>query len=175
MNKPPTPTPDDAIRAIAIECSDAIRKRFPLTTDSLDNAQAVVHILDAARRIATITNKAESKLEDGFKRRVIDALICNHILTSEHETNPERALTDLIAWETKIALDPAISSEADQLQKRYAARVVRELIPVAAKNISTALEGGDMSELQIAEYMELYLRAIIAAGTPASAASRSCG
>ena len=50
-----------------------------------------------------------------FKAAVLDALTINWGLLSEHETNARLAVSDLIAVETKIALDPAVSSDAQAL------------------------------------------------------------
>ncbi len=58
----------------------------------------------------------EQQAADKWKQAVIDKLVVNFILTAEHETNPEKALNDLLAWEMKCALDPAISGEAAKLQ-----------------------------------------------------------
>ena len=50
-----------------------------------------------------------------WKEAVIEALIVNHTLRKEHEEDPKLALAALIDWECKIALDPAVSSEAQAL------------------------------------------------------------
>ena len=54
-----------------------------------------------------------------MRAAVLDALIVGHIYRAEHETNPLMALADLLAWETQIALDPAVSSAAANLIRRY--------------------------------------------------------
>jgi hypothetical protein len=63
------------------------------------------------------------ELEASFKEIVIDALVVNCIYRAEHETNPGMALADLIAWEQRCALDPAIISEAQALIDRGRERV----------------------------------------------------
>lgn len=50
-----------------------------------------------------------------WKHRVIDALICGHIYTAAHDSDPKTALADLIAWENVIALDPKVSDAAAKL------------------------------------------------------------
>jgi|PlaIllAssembly_1097288.scaffolds.fasta_scaffold57489_2 hypothetical protein len=47
-----------------------------------------------------------------WKEVIIEALIVDFILSAEHETDPKKALADLIAWETTVALDPRVSTEA---------------------------------------------------------------
>jgi hypothetical protein len=45
----------------------------------------------------------------------LDALTINWALKAEHETDARLAVADLIAAETAIALDPAVSSDAQAL------------------------------------------------------------
>lgn len=57
---------------------------------------------------------------DGFKDMVIEQLVVDGIFTKEHETNPRKAVRDLISYECQMALDPAISKEAQALVERGA-------------------------------------------------------
>jgi hypothetical protein len=50
-----------------------------------------------------------------WKEAVIDKLIVSCIYRKEHETNPEKAINDLLEWEVTIALDPSVSSKAQAL------------------------------------------------------------
>jgi hypothetical protein len=50
-----------------------------------------------------------------WKDAIIDATIVDWIFTKEHETNPRKAVNDLLAWQVKLALDPAVSKEAAEL------------------------------------------------------------
>jgi len=50
-----------------------------------------------------------------WKRVLIDALVCIHALTEEHETNPKKALDDIVSWEVMVALDPRVSEAARKL------------------------------------------------------------
>lgn len=56
--------------------------------------------------------------ENPWKMAVTAAMICAHILRREHESNPEKALAELMAWEIDVALDPAVSSRAEALVQR---------------------------------------------------------
>ncbi|WP_418131454.1 hypothetical protein [Variovorax sp. 278MFTsu5.1] len=56
--------------------------------------------------------------ENPWKMAVTAAMICAHILRREHETDPEKALAELLAWEIDVALDPAVSSRAEALVQR---------------------------------------------------------
>jgi hypothetical protein len=50
---------------------------------------------------------------------LMDALIVDGIYRSEHELNPRRAIHDLCCWEQAVALDPAVSKEAQDLRDTY--------------------------------------------------------
>lgn len=61
-----------------------------------------------------------------WKAALIDALIVSCIYRKEHESDPKRALMELIDWETQIALDPAVSGDAVKLQNSGAERFRQE-------------------------------------------------
>lgn len=50
-----------------------------------------------------------------WKSAVIEHLIIAHILTAEHESDPLKALQDLLAYHTEIAVDPRVSGAAAKL------------------------------------------------------------
>lgn len=52
---------------------------------------------------------------DAWKTAVLDAAVVNWTYTKEHETNPRKAVNDLLAWESQVALDPAVSEPAAAL------------------------------------------------------------
>jgi len=52
---------------------------------------------------------------DPWKDAVIDQLVVAHILTAEHETNPRKALQDLLAYHCDVAVDPRVSEAAARL------------------------------------------------------------
>lgn len=65
------------------------------------------------------TARAEASLAepqpdaDGpWKTAVIEQLIIAHILTAEHESDPLKAIQDLLAYHTEIAVDPRVSGAA---------------------------------------------------------------
>jgi len=53
-----------------------------------------------------------------WKDAILDACVVDWVLTNEHQDNPRRAINDLLAWQQKIALDPAVSKEAHDLHER---------------------------------------------------------
>ena len=61
---------------------------------------------------AAIVEAINDEKRNPWKRAIIEGLIVSHILNATHETDPVRALADLIDWECKETLDPAVSEEA---------------------------------------------------------------
>ena len=49
---------------------------------------------------------------------IVDELICLHIYNESHDSNPKKALTDIIVYNVDIALDPQVSSSAQALIDR---------------------------------------------------------
>ena len=87
-----------------------------------------------------------------WKEAIIDALVVGHIYTKEHETEPRKALHDLICWEIQIALDPAVSSDAQALiakgreeERERAANICEELFQHYSAVKDTALLNGDIA------------------------------
>ena len=50
-----------------------------------------------------------------WKSAVIDQLVIAHILTAEHESDPLKAIQDLLAYHADIAVDPRVSGAAATL------------------------------------------------------------
>lgn len=55
--------------------------------------------------------------DSAWRKVVQDELVNLHILSEINEDNPHKALSDIIEWNQKIALDPAVSAEARALAK----------------------------------------------------------
>jgi hypothetical protein len=58
---------------------------------------------------------------DAWKTAVLDAAIVDWVYTAEHETNPRKAINDLLAHQITLALDPAVSADAKAWQDRLVA------------------------------------------------------
>ena len=58
---------------------------------------------------------AELAAAKEWKDRVIDALVVTWAYQKEHETDPQKAIVDLVEAEIQMALDPQISSDAQRL------------------------------------------------------------
>ena len=50
-----------------------------------------------------------------WKSAVIDQLVIAHILTAEHESDPLKAIQDLLAYHADVAVDPRVSGAAATL------------------------------------------------------------
>lgn len=70
--------------------------------------------------LMTYVGFVEKKISaaEPFREAVTDALVVNHIYRIEHDSNARKALTELIVWETLIALDPKVSADAQALIER---------------------------------------------------------
>lgn len=55
---------------------------------------------------------------NSWQDAVIDELVSCGIYSESHDTNPSKAVQDLIAWNNQVALDPAVSEEAKALQEQ---------------------------------------------------------
>lgn len=73
-------------------------------------AQAVIN--DMGKMLAE-TAPTESP---EWRKAVQNELVVLHLLDASNEENPRKALADIIEWNVKIALDPAVSKEARDLQ-----------------------------------------------------------
>ena len=71
--------------------------------------EPINNIADPLERFAALVLEAD----DGpWKAAVIDQLVIAHILTAEHESDPLKAIQDLLAYHTDIAVDPRVSGAA---------------------------------------------------------------
>ena len=53
--------------------------------------------------------------DNPWKSTVIDQLVIAHIFTAEHESDPLKAVQDLLAYHADIAVDPRVSGAAAKL------------------------------------------------------------
>ena len=82
--------------------------------------EPINNIADPLERFATLVLEAD----DGpWKSAVIDQLVIAHILTAEHESDPLKAIQDLLAYHTDIAVDPRVSGAAATLVEQAKAEV----------------------------------------------------
>ena len=56
--------------------------------------------------------------DQAWQDAVIDDLVICGIYCKEHDSDPRRAISDLVHWHVSVALDPAVSSEARALAER---------------------------------------------------------
>ena len=95
--------------------------------------EPINNIADPLERFATLVLEAD----DGpWKAAVIDQLVIAHILTAEHESDPLKAIQDLLAYHADIAVDPRVSGAAATLveqakaeEREACAKVCDELFP----------------------------------------------
>ena len=68
---------------------------------------------------ASIFEAIKALEQSEWERVLIERLVVLHILSPEHETNPSKALHDIISYEVLISLDPLVSSDAVALIEKY--------------------------------------------------------
>ena len=87
-----------------------------------------------------------------FKAAVLDALTINWALKAEHETDARLAVADLIAAETRIALDPAVSSDARALIDKYGDGQdwIQRAMQAEAENDALRAENDDLLQRLVA-------------------------
>ena len=68
---------------------------------------------------AAIADAIADEARNPWKQAIINELIVSHILHTDHETDPIKALAALVDYECKVALDPAVSKEAQELIEPY--------------------------------------------------------
>lgn len=88
-------------RHIAHFINSSMRDRQPpLERAAIDNA---------------IASSWQPKHACKWKDAIIDACVVDWVLTAEHENDPRKAVNDLLCWQQKLALDPAVSEDAAKL------------------------------------------------------------
>jgi hypothetical protein len=102
----------------------AAQARERHTRDTLNTVLGLPY-RDASVLDEVIIDAINDGKRNPWKSAVIEALIVNHIFRVSHESDPVRALADLVDWECKVALDPAVSKEAQELVIESAADAKR--------------------------------------------------
>ena len=87
-----------------------------------------------------------------WKSAVIDQLVIAHILTAEHESDPLKAIQDLLAYHTDIAVDPRVSGAAAGLveqakaeEREACAKVCDELFPPPSEQMTVEWAAGTVA------------------------------
>jgi len=88
------------------------------------NASGAREVLE--RFIAEVSANVQPTVADQWKSATLHELIVAGIFTAEHEINPHKAVRDAIAWNCQVALDPAVSSDAQALVDRGRAEAEAE-------------------------------------------------
>lgn len=73
------------------------------------------HMLAAA---PTPPAQDDERAPDPWHAAIDNELVCCHILNESNHNDPRKALQDIINWHVQVALDPAVSSDAQALIER---------------------------------------------------------
>lgn len=89
------------------------------TGDMAPSAQTFLEFLAQSFKGRLEQERAVAQSE--WKEAVINELVVAHIYQTAHDTDPRKAIQDLITWHVQVALDPRVSSDAQALIDRGAA------------------------------------------------------
>lgn len=81
-----------------------------------DEIAALEQRLEAAE--AEKQQAIDGETKNPWKSAIINELVVDHIYTVNHETDPRKALADVISWNCRVVLDPSVSKEARDLQQQ---------------------------------------------------------
>ena len=88
---------------------------------------------DAGREVDRVMAEPQPDADGPWKSAVIDQLVIAHILTAEHESDPLKAIQDLLAYNSDIAVDPRVSGAAAKLVERTKEACVKACMDEAGK------------------------------------------
>lgn len=83
-----------------------------------------ISLLKAGESIEVLDREVDKyrnqwKYADNFRKAIVEYLVVNHLWKfAEHGDDPMVMMAEIIKWETKMALDPAISKPAKNLHTR---------------------------------------------------------
>lgn len=91
---------------------------------------------ETLRKVQAEKQKAiDDETKNPWKSALINELVVDHIYTVNHETDPRKALADVISWNCRVVLDPSVSKEARDLQQ--------QAIDAALESVADLLDSGD--------------------------------
>ena len=86
-----------------------------------------------------------------WKDAVLDELVINWELTSEHKDNPRKAVTDLVRGEVAQALDPTISQAAQLMINERDVQWRDSIIDVCRRHGCKELADEILTEMNVVE------------------------
>jgi hypothetical protein len=102
---------------------DAIRSEWPEVPEAVfigaDPLHPNTQQTSTASLDAAIAEAIADEKRNPWKQAIINELAVSYVLHTDHETDPVRALAALVDYECKVALDPAVSKEAQALIEPY--------------------------------------------------------
>lgn len=69
-------------------------------------------------RVLNMRLQTENAELRDWKTAILDQLVTQWTLRAEHETDPKKAIHDMLSWEVMVALDPLVSRDAEALIER---------------------------------------------------------
>ena len=95
--------------------SDAVIDRLRA---ALAQPEVPCHVGDARKHVICVCPDCVATNYREWREAVYDELVTTWTFSAENKDDPRRALRDIINWHVRIALDPAVSSDARALVER---------------------------------------------------------
>ena len=76
------------------------------------------YVGDARKHVICVCPDCVATNYRGWRETVHDELVTTWTLSAENKDDPRKALQDIINWHVRVALDPAVSSDAQALIER---------------------------------------------------------
>ena len=76
------------------------------------------YVDDARKHVICVCPDCVATNYRGWREAVHDELVTTWTLSAENKDDPRKALQDIINWHVRVALDPAVSSDAQALIER---------------------------------------------------------
>ena len=107
---------------------------------------------EAIARAEAALAEPQPDADGPWKSAVIDQLVIAHILTAEHESDPLKAIQDLLAYHADIVVDPRVSGAAAKLveqakaeEREACAKVCDELFPPPSEQMTVEWAAGTVA------------------------------
>ena len=92
------------------------------------------YVGDARKHVICICPDCVATNYRGWRETVHDELVTTWTFSAENKDDPRKALQDIINWHVRVALDPAVSSDAQALIER--GKAMRDVTPPTESTIA---------------------------------------
>lgn len=133
----------DELKCLAHPCDGVMETN--LYDASLTCSKCQFQVADESEYSALVAGRQaaiDGETQNPWKAAIIDELIVDNILTEELERDPRKALAVAIDWNCKVALDPSVSKEAQDLQQRAIDAALESVVSAILNKGSVSISAG---------------------------------